>query len=615
MSLNKIALVIYLVFLGISPISVLAQTKKSIYNTLEDPSEGELSHLPNRVVPYGINSLGEIVGEFCKDKCHGFIYKNGKYTILDAPLGVNGTTVKGINDSGEIVGNYTDSNEKSHGFLYKNSKFHVIDGPLAAGGTTIEGLNNKGEIIGYYTDISKKSRLFIYKNNTFENLNLFLPGGTLAAKGINNAGEIVGQYTDSNNENHGFLYQNGKYTILDKPTSADVVSVEGINDSGSIVGQYRAVRSEDSLTIDHMFVMQNGIFKAINDPQSEYGYGIYPKGINNLGQVVGEYRTSKITSEPFLYNNGKYTYLDANSLDLLFKKSISNSKKKELSKHTEELETLIGKVYGRGVDNNTDLSIYEQIKDSVRESLEHKDEDVKEAIVSTALAQAYKDMGLREDATNTIKNSLNLLRKKNNLSKTGPYLVQALIVQGHLYQDQGNMQSAFNDYKEALNVLLSIKNIVSYKFKVKIVTGNLKGKEYNGFFVYDESLLKGVGEEKIPALYSGFQYQNSYFAQQKNYTEFDKTPLVTFKNRNLNHLILQGGSTKCRYGINEGFGQAYIINQLAVDEDFVKKNGYFGYLDNKTIVDGVGNITYERSSPAEISKLIEIPTKTSCKNQ
>jgi probable HAF family extracellular repeat protein len=54
----------------------------------------------------GINNRGHIVGYYYdgNGEAHGFLFKDGSYTTLDAPSGVNGTIATGINDVDEIVG-------------------------------------------------------------------------------------------------------------------------------------------------------------------------------------------------------------------------------------------------------------------------------------------------------------------------------------------------------------------------------------------------------------------------------------------------------------------------------------------------------------------------------
>ena len=80
----------------------------------------------------------------------------------------------------------------------------------------------------------------------------FLPSGTYGAEafGINDAGQIVGAYVDANHLMHGYIYSNGTYTILDDPSagtngpypqsggSTGGTQAFGINNSGQIVGEY-----------------------------------------------------------------------------------------------------------------------------------------------------------------------------------------------------------------------------------------------------------------------------------------------------------------------------------------------------------------------------------------
>jgi probable HAF family extracellular repeat protein len=62
--------------------------------------------------------MGQIVGRYSDaNGSHGFLYSNGTYTTLDDPLAANGTQAFGINDSGQIVGYYSDASFTEHGFL------------------------------------------------------------------------------------------------------------------------------------------------------------------------------------------------------------------------------------------------------------------------------------------------------------------------------------------------------------------------------------------------------------------------------------------------------------------------------------------------------------------
>jgi uncharacterized membrane protein len=79
----------------------------------------------------GINSTGEIVGYWQNTSGPstsegGFIYKNGVYTVINVP-GSTSTQLRAINDLGQILGVYTDTNNNTaHFFIYENGNYDAI---------------------------------------------------------------------------------------------------------------------------------------------------------------------------------------------------------------------------------------------------------------------------------------------------------------------------------------------------------------------------------------------------------------------------------------------------------------------------------------------------------
>jgi probable HAF family extracellular repeat protein len=95
--------------------------------------------------------------------------------MLNDPLGVLGTGATGINNRGQIVGYYLDSNAKQHGFVYSDGTYVTVDDPLGVNGSMATGINDRGQIVGYYMDAS-------------------------------GAGDFGGEYTDyQNGTQHAFL--------------------------------------------------------------------------------------------------------------------------------------------------------------------------------------------------------------------------------------------------------------------------------------------------------------------------------------------------------------------------------------------------------------------------
>ena len=117
--------------------------------------EGNFAHLdyPGALdsFPYGINSRGDIVGNWDTDQStvgHGFVFSRGQTFSLDVPGAVpDGTAATGINEKGEIVGSYIGEDGSSHGFLAEGSIFTTLD--CAAGAnTSVWGINSAGQIAG-----------------------------------------------------------------------------------------------------------------------------------------------------------------------------------------------------------------------------------------------------------------------------------------------------------------------------------------------------------------------------------------------------------------------------------------------------------------------------------
>ncbi len=111
-----------------------------------------------------INDNGEIAG-YCltaptaPNTQLGFIrYRNGKHILLDFP-GADGTGAFGINDYGQVVGQYYNplipglsGLYRFHGFIWDNGTFTTIDFPKANTYTMLWSINKRGQILGeYYT--------------------------------------------------------------------------------------------------------------------------------------------------------------------------------------------------------------------------------------------------------------------------------------------------------------------------------------------------------------------------------------------------------------------------------------------------------------------------------
>ena len=114
-------------------------------------------------------------------------------------------------------------------FLYEGGNFTTFNGPVE-GYTAAYGINDSGAIVGQYSNLG-----FLYEGGNFTTFRV--PGaGWTRAYGINNSGAIVGDYDDL-----GFLYAGGNFTTIDVRIGVPEAFRTGayeINNSGDIVGMY-----------------------------------------------------------------------------------------------------------------------------------------------------------------------------------------------------------------------------------------------------------------------------------------------------------------------------------------------------------------------------------------
>ena len=61
---------------------------------------------------------------------HGFKLTGGRFTTIDYPGAAN-TDLRGINNRGDISGNYRNADGVFHGFLFSGDLFTAIDFPNA----------------------------------------------------------------------------------------------------------------------------------------------------------------------------------------------------------------------------------------------------------------------------------------------------------------------------------------------------------------------------------------------------------------------------------------------------------------------------------------------------
>jgi hypothetical protein len=223
---------------GIQHAMILAGKKLTTVNHPNCSNTGGFS--AGAIAFYGINSAGAAAGWCTSTKTGlsaGFVYSGGKFTTVNFPKS-SGTQAIGINDGGDVVGLYVDSDGIQHGYVRKGKKYTSID---VTGDTSTEawGINNKGQIAVFAISSAGGYESFLYNGKTFKKVSDPNAGtsGTIS-RIVNNKGDVAGAYFDSTGSEVGFLLHGGKYYDVKDPNANNNTRPDGLNDMLEIVGRY-----------------------------------------------------------------------------------------------------------------------------------------------------------------------------------------------------------------------------------------------------------------------------------------------------------------------------------------------------------------------------------------
>jgi len=155
----------------------------------------------------GINDSGQIVGVYTDagGTDHGFLFSGGIFTPIDVP-GAQSTSSNDINNAGVIVGFFTDAAGNTRSYERNlDGSFTFIDAPGATDTFVEGGINNLGDIVGDF-DSPTGSHGFLLSGGIYTIIDA--PGAKATfAVGINDLDQIVGVFDPSAPGTHrlGFL--------------------------------------------------------------------------------------------------------------------------------------------------------------------------------------------------------------------------------------------------------------------------------------------------------------------------------------------------------------------------------------------------------------------------
>jgi len=237
--------------------------------------------------PQKINDTGDIVGSYFNSNGmgRGFIRsRNGRFSapIVEPNDSCNLTEGRGINNSRLICGDYYVGDCTTyHGYFLMDGNFSEFDVPDSVS-TGVFGVNDAGDFCGNFTDTTGFTQGFVSIGGTITPFSV--PGATsTTASGLNSSNQSVGYYIDASGISHGFSRgSNGALHFPIDPPGSTLTILIGNNDSNWMVGRYVTA---DGVTHGLVFVPPNRFFTF------DYPGSILTtfNGINRDGFISGHY--------------------------------------------------------------------------------------------------------------------------------------------------------------------------------------------------------------------------------------------------------------------------------------------------------------------------------------
>ncbi len=253
-----------------------------VITTFDYPGTGIVTTSPQK-----INERGDIVGEFIDSNgvVRGFVrFSDGSFSapIVDPNDTVGFTEGRGINNLGTVCGDYAISDGNNHGFFLSGGTFTEYDIPGALS-TDVFGINDAGDFTGTFSNDDVTQQAFVSVGGTVTSFGVPAATATLAYQ-INNSKQlVVGYYIDSSGILHGYFRDaNGALHFPIDPSGSVETILFGDNNRNWVVGRYA-----DASGVTHgLFFVPPNQFFTFDFPGSTF---TSLNGINAQGSICGRY--------------------------------------------------------------------------------------------------------------------------------------------------------------------------------------------------------------------------------------------------------------------------------------------------------------------------------------
>ena len=253
-----------------------------------------------------INNAGQITGQYIVQGGAPTAYLSEGRGLRALPVMPGyATGAISINDVGGVAGTAVDSEDMrrpEQAFYYSGNQMRQL-GTLGGAWSRSAAVNNAGQVIGLSANASGQVRAFLYTDGQMSDLSATVPGGlAIEPFDINARGDITGTWV-VDGEPRGFLYASGEWTDL-----GDIGGLNAyprrLNDEGWVTGDAIRVDNRDA---PFLYTPADGMVELTfpND-----AFQLVGRGINNLGEVVGDGYSDHGPCCTFLSHNGVTTELN-----------------------------------------------------------------------------------------------------------------------------------------------------------------------------------------------------------------------------------------------------------------------------------------------------------------
>ena len=263
-----------------------------VITTFDYPGTG------NSTLPQKINERGDIVGEFIDSNgvTRGFVrFSDGSFSapIVDPNDTVGFTEGRGINNSRTVCGDYATSDGNLHGFFLSGGTFTEYDVPGALN-TAVLGINDPGDFSGTFSDDDVIGQAFVSVGGTVTSFSVPGAATTLAYQLNNSKQLVVGYYIDGSGILHGYFRDaNGALHFPIDPSGSVGTVLFGLNDRNWVVGRY----ADSSGGTHGLFFLPPNNFFTFDYPGSTF---TSLNGINDRGFICGRYVDASGIAHGFL---------------------------------------------------------------------------------------------------------------------------------------------------------------------------------------------------------------------------------------------------------------------------------------------------------------------------